>query len=501
MESLTQTLNDTSSDRAQRQLDALRAAVEVRLSALEAVLADPSRGESLEGLVLDLARVATEEARATTLKAILDVKLEADARVAQAREAVQEALDQERIVGSDLRRSLEQARQRMNGLEQEQLGQLRKLRQELEAEIGRERESAAGLERGAAEARKQLEQERAVSADLRLAFQAERQTNAQLGQELEAERAARAELGREVEGAHALSTTLAREKADAWAAQEALSVDLARERDGAARLHRLNAEMQAQLDAERAAAAELRRATEHTEQQLANVVNDKDQTSANHDETQRELTAVRIEAEAIRLNLEAAGARLEMLDAERLRADRARKDLETRLEALVVERDALAAELQTARQGNAPAQANVQPTTPAAVRPAPPAQPHPLAAPQRTQGSTSGDEEWGAVRLAVRYAFRQPITIQINGDVGLLVDLSVAGCQLVSTSSVRPNQVVKVLLPTGETSLVCTGKVMWARFEPRAASGSLGYRAGIQFTKPDQAALEAFIATSRFPPQ
>jgi hypothetical protein len=85
--------------------------------------------------------------------------------------------------------------------------------------------------------------------------------------------------------------------------------------------------------------------------------------------------------------------------------------------------------------------------------------------------------------------------------VGLLVDLSVAGCQVVSTSSVRPNQVVKVSLPTGDTSLVCTGKVMWARFEPRAAGGSLGYRAGVQFTKPDQPAIEAFIATSRFSPQ
>ena len=258
--------------------------------------------------------------------------------------------------------------------------------------------------------------------------------------------------------------------------------------------------MQAQLDAERAAAAELRLATEQTEQQLASVVNDKVQTSASHDETLRELNAARIEAEAVRLNLDAAGARLEMLDAERLRADRARKDLEARVEALVLERDALAAELQTARHGTAPGSApvNVERPKPEAVVASAAASPP---APQKAPGPQKTEEEWGAVRLAVRYAFRQPIAIQINGDVGLLVDLSVAGCQLVSTSSVRPNQVVKVTLPTGDSALVCTGKVMWARFEPRAAGGSLGYRAGVQFTKPDQSAIDAFIATSRFPPQ
>jgi hypothetical protein len=98
------------------------------------------------------------------------------------------------------------------------------------------------------------------------------------------------------------------------------------------------------------------------------------------------------------------------------------------------------------------------------------------------------------IRLAVRYSFREPIEIQTNGDLGVLVDLSTAGCQLVSSSAVRPNQVVKVILPSAEAPIVCTGKVMWARFEPRAAGRSLGYRAGVQFTKPDQPALEAFMA-------
>ena len=117
MDSLLDKLNGTSSDRAQQQLDALREALEIRLSALEAVLADPSRGESLEGLIVELARVATEEAQAAALKVCLDVKLEADVRVADARVAAQETVDEERSANAELRRGGEQGRQRLANLE------------------------------------------------------------------------------------------------------------------------------------------------------------------------------------------------------------------------------------------------------------------------------------------------------------------------------------------------------------------------------------------------
>jgi hypothetical protein len=202
-----------------------------------------------------------------------------------------------------------------------------------------------------------------------------------------------------------------------------------------------------------------------------------------------------MESDTMRASLEAAGARLEMLDAERLRASGARRELETRVEALVRERDALVAERAGAR-GTSEWPSEDSARTAAAA-------PVPHAQPAMASGSVSprvvGEEEWGPVRLAVRYSFREPIAVSINGDTGLLVDLSVAGCQLVSSSAVRPNQVVKVLLPLDDTSIACTGKVMWARFEPRASGGAFGYRAGVQFAKPDQPALEAFIAATRPP--
>ncbi len=499
MDSPTATINDTSSDRAQRQLDTLRTAVETRLAALEAVLADPMRGESLEGLILDLARVTTEEARTAALKAALDAKLEADARVAHARAVAQEAIDEERVVAGELRRTVEQARQKIAGLETAQLLELRRLREDLETEIGRERATAAGFERAASEAQRQLQAERAANVDVRqtidthrtanaelsLALEAEKAASAGLSAALEAERAAGSELRLALERAQALSATLAREKAEAWTAQEALTADLSRERDLSGRLQRQVAEAQAQLQLERAMSAELRRTAEQTEQQLTNTSSDKAQVSASHEQLQREVEALQGESDTMRASLAAAGARLEMLDAERLRASGTRKELEARVEVLIRERDALIAE----RAGERPETRPVRTSGSAS----------PLSSISMLPTGPAAEEEWGPVRLAVRYSFREPFTITVNGDTGLLVDISVAGCQLVSSSAVRPNQAVKVLLPSGDTSIACTGKVMWARFEPRASGGAFGYRAGVQFTKPDQPALEAFIVSSRPP--
>jgi len=59
---------------------------------------------------------------------------------------------------------------------------------------------------------------------------------------------------------------------------------------------------------------------------------------------------------------------------------------------------------------------------------------------------------------------------------------------------VKPRQVLKVQLPSEEQTVSCTGKVMWARLEPSGGNGPFRYRAGVQFTKPDESAIEAFLA-------
>jgi hypothetical protein len=122
----------------------------------------------------------------------------------------------------------------------------------------------------------------------------------------------------------------------------------------------------------------------------------------------------------------------------------------------------------------------------------PPAMPTPVA-PSHDDAASS---VWAPVRLAERFRFPEPLAVPINGDSGLLCDLSILGCQVVSGSALKPNQKVKVVLPT-EVPLTCTGKVMWARLEPSPKGRGFGYRAGVQFVKPPQDVLASFIDERR----
>jgi hypothetical protein len=326
---------------AREHLDTLRASLDVRLSALEAALADPARGPSLEGLILGLARVATEEAEVAAARACEDAKQDADTQAARALAAAKASAQQNQAVIAELRRAVESARQRIAALEGERQGELRAVREGLEAQLARERESSARLERSLADARAELDAERAAHTGLRLA------------------------------------------------------------------------------------------------------------------------------AEAVRKDLEAARGRIGKLEDEKTRAERAAAESAARLDALTRERTAAAPGEQTAN---------------AAAR-------HAAAAP-----APFGDDRWAPVRLADRHTFRTPIAVQLNGEPGSLVDLSVAGCQVVSRASVKPNQVLKVVLPSSAPPVVCSGKVVWARLEPSAGGRPAGYRAGVQFTKPDESAIAAFIA-------
>jgi len=224
------TVNEHLSESAQRQLSALREALETRLAALEDVLADPSRGESLEGLILDLSRVATEEAQAAAATACLDTQVEADRQIAEAwtsaratLQSMQAALDQEREAGSDLRRALDQAQQHVASLERDAQAELRSVREQFEAEAKRARAATAYLQRAVIDARTKLETDRASSA-------ASEQATAR-AEEHFTERIA----------------TLGHELAQARAAHEALVADLSGEREAAAALERAHAETQSHL--------------------------------------------------------------------------------------------------------------------------------------------------------------------------------------------------------------------------------------------------------------
>lgn len=137
---------------AQQQLDALRATFDERVDALEQALLDPSRASSLVPLVLDLTRVATEEAEAVARQACLETQL-------QSQSAALAAVVADRSTIAELRKTLEKAK-----------GEFDRLRAELEKE--RERSSAsqrtvqdAGQRIAAAEARGSEAEARADEAE------------------------------------------------------------------------------------------------------------------------------------------------------------------------------------------------------------------------------------------------------------------------------------------------------------------------------------------------
>ena len=115
------------------------------------------------------------------------------------------------------------------------------------------------------------------------------------------------------------------------------------------------------------------------------------------------------------------------------------------------------------------------------------------AAPAEVVTAAESSEQFrGPSRGARRVSFRADIAVQIDGNPGKLVDLSMTGAQVLTPAAINPNRLVSVTLPLGDSALSCKAKVAWSRLEPR--SGQLWYRAGVQFTTADQQGLESFFA-------
>ena len=73
-------LRNYLSERSRTELDELRSELDARLLALENALTSPDDCESLESLVIDLARVAMDEAEAAARRAIFDAQSDAQYR-------------------------------------------------------------------------------------------------------------------------------------------------------------------------------------------------------------------------------------------------------------------------------------------------------------------------------------------------------------------------------------------------------------------------------------
>ena len=75
-----------------------------------------------------------------------------------------------------------------------------------------------------------------------------------------------------------------------------------------------------------------------------------------------------------------------------------------------------------------------------------------------------------------------------------LVDLSVMGAQVISATILRPNQRVRISVPTDDFVMRFRGAVAWAKFELPKPTEPPRYRAGVEFADADPAAMDDYCS-------
>ena len=113
---------------------------------------------------------------------------------------------------------------------------------------------------------------------------------------------------------------------------------------------------------------------------------------------------------------------------------------------------------------------------------------------RRPPSDTPRALDWHGTRRAPRHRLRPGVEIQLDGNPASIVDMSVVGAQVVSATILRPNQRVRVSVPTDDFVMRFRGAVAWAKFELPKPSEPPRYRAGVEFTDADSAAMDSFCA-------
>jgi hypothetical protein len=100
--------------------------------------------------------------------------------------------------------------------------------------------------------------------------------------------------------------------------------------------------------------------------------------------------------------------------------------------------------------------------------------------------------DWHGTRRAARFRIRQGVEIQLDGNPAALIDLSVLGAQVISATILRPNQRVRISVPTDDFVMRFRGAVAWAKFELPKPTEPPRYRAGVEFADADAAAMDDY---------
>ena len=120
------------------------------------------------------------------------------------------------------------------------------------------------------------------------------------------------------------------------------------------------------------------------------------------------------------------------------------------------------------------------PTAPAAVVEAPP-----VPAPLDQRGT----------RRAPRFPVVENVEVLADGNPATLVEMSLVGAQIVSVSTLRPNQRLRMSLPDASRPIRFSAGVVWAAFEMPKEGPQ--YRAGIEFYDADADGVTRFIEANK----
>jgi hypothetical protein len=99
-------------------------------------------------------------------------------------------------------------------------------------------------------------------------------------------------------------------------------------------------------------------------------------------------------------------------------------------------------------------------------------------------------------RRAARFKIGGQVDIVVDGNTATLVDLSTLGAQVVTNSSLNPNQRVRMLLSDQMGVIRFNASVAWAKFEISPGKGPQ-YRAGLDFVDADGQAVDGFCGRHR----
>jgi len=143
------------------------------------------------------------------------------------------------------------------------------------------------------------------------------------------------------------------------------------------------------------------------------------------------------------------------------------------------------------RQVVKPSTVSVAPADPTAAT-ATSAAPQASGAPVATEDAPKA-LDWHGTRRALRFRVKPGVELHLDGNPAAVIDLSTTGAQVISPTVLRPNQKVRITIPLEDLQMRFRGAIAWAKFElPKPPVKAPQYRAGVEFTDADAAAIDNF---------